>query len=460
MVNKVLKYIVENRMLLPNDKVIVGVSGGADSVCLLNILLEVKKTIPITLYVVHIEHGIRGIESEKDAEFVEKMALQYKLVFRRFSYDVATEAKKNGLGTEEMGRIIRYQAFENVRKEFDCNKIAVAHNKNDNAETMLFNLFRGSGLKGLSGILPVRFNIIRPLLCIERKEIETWLAEHNIAYRTDQTNFEEDYTRNRLRLNVLPYVQKNINKQALAHIDQASRIIYETWEYLEEETDKVYSKCVLRKDENMVIRIPEFIHVSDIIKKNIIRKCLESYQKGLKDITNKHIDCILTLVNNHTGKSIHLPNTLQASRGYNEIIIGFKSKALLLEKEEILIQAPGSYLFMGYKFEFSLEQYEKNQIIPENIYTKWFDYDKIGNDLRLRTKEAGDYLVVNSCGGTKKLKSYFIDEKIEKEKRDSIPLLCDNNHIIWAVGYRISEKYKISLDTKKVLKVQVNGGKE
>lgn len=447
-------------MLLPDDRVIVGVSGGADSVCLLDILIKIKGAIPITIYVVHVEHGIRGQESLEDAAFVEKLAKTKQLMYRRFSYDVLAEADKAGLGTEEMARVLRYQSFQTAQKEFHCNKIAVAHNKNDNVETLLLHLFRGSGLKGLSGIMPVRDNVIRPLLCVERSEIEDYLKQQEIAYRTDKTNFEEDYTRNKIRLNVLPYVKENINNQVVAHMDAASKMIYEAWEYLEEETDRIYNECVESKDNVNHIKISGLNDVSDILKKNIIRKCIGNVGKGLKDITNLHVESVLGLLNQQAGKTVHLPYGLKARRSYGEIIIAKMEITNSPVKESIPIKVPGIYHFNNLRFEFSLEDKEKNQIIPENIYTKWFDYDKIGNDLRLRTRETGDYFVVNSCGGTKKLKSYFIDEKIEREKRDAIPVLGDNNHVIWVVGYRISEAYKVNKYTKKVLKVQVSGGKD
>lgn len=460
MVNKVLQFIEEKKMLLPNDSVIVGVSGGADSVCLLNILIMMKDIIPITVYVVHIEHGIRGLESIEDANYVESLADKYNLGFKKFSYDVQAEASNACLGMEEMGRILRYQSFHTALQEFNCNKIAVAHNKNDNVETSLLNLFRGSGLKGLSGIPPVRDNIIRPLMCVERKEIEAWLKKHEIEYRTDKTNLEDEYTRNKIRLNIIPYLQENINRQVITHIDNTSKIIYEAWEYLEEETDKVYSRCVESKDQSNIVKITAFMNESEIIKKNIIRKCISNYEIGLKDITNAHVESILALISNHVGKSINLPNNLKVKRSYNEIIFENYSKdKIILNEETINIKVPGMYMFKGNLFVFSLEEYEKNQIIPEKMYTKWLDYDKIRGDLQLRTRETGDYLEVNSLGGTKKLKSYFIDEKIEKDRRDSIPLLIVNNHAVWVVGYRISEKYKVNNHTKRVLKVQVNGGK-
>lgn len=488
MIERVIKFIREKEMLLPDDNIIVGVSGGADSVCLLHMLMKVSRIIPVKLYVVHIEHGIRGEESIKDAEYVEELCKIYNLPFKLYSYDVIKEAEKNRLGTEEMGRILRYRAFEafaeQLREELfkdypkkDINaekavriKIAVAHNKNDTVETTLLNLFRGSGLKGLTGIPPVRGNIIRPLLCLERFEIEQWLKTENIQYKDDASNFEEDYTRNKIRLKVLPYVRDNINSKAVANIDNAARFLTQANSYIEEQSKSAYLRCADESDKKISIRLDEFDREADIIKRNIIIECIRNVNGGLKDIGNVHIEAVLFLAANSTGKSVNLPYGITARRSYRTIdiyieknednIIGIETKTKDTIKEVIDISVPGICIYGGYEFEFSLEKNEKDKIIPEKMYTKWFDYDKIIDTLRLRTRETGDYIEVNSLGQTKKLKSYFINQKIEQNLRDKIALLCDNKHVIWIVGYRISERYKVTDKTENILKVHVlNGGK-
>ena len=192
MIQKILKFITENDMLKANDRVIVGVSGGADSVCLLFTLMEIRREIPLTLAAVHVEHGIRGEDAKEDARYVQRLCQEYDIPFRKYCYRVAEIARERKQSVEEAGRELRYQAFEEACREYHANKIAVAHHMDDDAETVLLNLFRGSGLKGLAGIPAVRGKIIRPLLCVSRQEIEQYLTEHGIAYRTDATNLTEE----------------------------------------------------------------------------------------------------------------------------------------------------------------------------------------------------------------------------------------------------------------------------
>ena len=199
----------EHHMLTPGDRVVAGVSGGADSVCLLFVLLKIREEIPFSLHGVHVNHGIRK-EAGEDAAYVEQLCSQFGLPFILVKENVRERAAAEKRSEEEMGRLVRYQAFESVMKSVGANKIAVAHNSNDQAETMLFHLFRGSGLSGLCGIRPVRDHIIRPILCLERKEIEQYLEERKIAYCKDATNEEDDYTRNRIRHHILPYAEQEI----------------------------------------------------------------------------------------------------------------------------------------------------------------------------------------------------------------------------------------------------------
>lgn len=447
-------------MIDKGDRIIVGVSAGADSVCLLYMLLFIQKHIPVDICIVHIEHGIRGKDSIEDAEFVEKLAHDKGIKFRMFSYDVISEAKKRNIGTEEMGRILRYQSFERAAEQVwgseATYRIAVAHNKNDNAETVLLNLFRGSGLKGMTGIPYKRGNIIRPLIETSRNEIESWLKSHDIAYRTDSTNFETEYTRNKIRLKVLPYVQEEINNQSLDNICHFSDSAREAYEYIEKQIQKAYDKYVLH-DDDIFIK-DECLNEEMVIIKGVVKCSIEKAAQKSRDITRKHIEDVTALFFRQTGRMLNLSEGIEAKRVYGGIKI-YKNKEnhkdINTECRYIDIKAAGEYVFMGKKYSVSVENWEKNQFIPEKIYTKWFDYDKIKGALQLRNKKPKDYLQINKEGHNKKLKAYFTDEKIPKEERDDIMLLADGSHIIWIVGYRISEAYKITEDTKKVIKVQL-----
>lgn len=467
METKVYKYIKENKMIENGDKIVVGVSGGADSVCLLNILLYLQDFISFDICVVHIEHGIRGQDSIEDAKYVEKLAADKGVSFKMFSYDVQAEGKKLGLGTEEAGRILRYQSFEKAAKEYFGNenfKIAVAHNKNDSVETVLHNLIRGTGLKGVSGIPGQRDNIIRPLLCVERCEIEKWLEKRNIGYRTDCTNFETDYTRNKIRLNILPQIREDINPQVINNISAFADLANEANEYIEEQVEAAYEKYVSLDGYKIIIH-NECLSENKVIIKGIIKMSIGYVAKGLKDISRCHIEDTLNLFSKQVGKKMSLLDGIAAKRIYEGVRIEPMKDIRLAKKEndvtkKILIEAAGEYKFNDLDFTITIEKWEKNQLIPEKMYTKWFDYDKIEGVLQLRNRESKDYIQINQAGQRKKLKAYFVDNKIPQEERQNITLLADDSHIIWIVGYRISEAYKVTDSTKRVLKVQVNGGNE
>lgn len=468
MIKQVLKYVKENQMLSNNDTIVIGVSGGADSVCLFFALLELKKEYHLDLYVVHINHGIRGEQAKEDALFVEELCSNYGVGFVLVTENVREIAKKERISEEEAGRNVRYEAFHNICNKLGANKIAIAHNSDDKAETVLFNLFRGSGLKGLTGISAIRDNIIRPLLCVNRSQIEKYLEDRNITYCTDLTNLETDYTRNKIRLKVLPYISEYINNNVKEHIVQTSVMIDETLSYIESNANDCFEKIVKQKDGQYSIRIGEFIVENIVIQKLVIRKMIERLAGKLKDITSEHVNMVLSLIEMQVGKRVNLPYSIVAQKGYEDIklyvannnITKDKTKEKILQQEEITI--PGSYFVENenLQFEFNLIKYKKNLIIPQNGCTKWFDYDKINNTVSLRNRREGDFLQIDRRGSKKKLKAFFIDRKIPKEERDEILLLADGNHIMWVVGDRISEAYKIDENTKYVLTVKLYGGNE
>ena len=234
---KVFAYMEEHAMIHAGDKVIAGVSGGADSMCLLFVLLDYRRLLPFSLTVAHVEHGVRGQESIGDARFVEKICREHKIDYRLVSCQVVEIAKREKLSVEEAGRRARYEAFERIREEMGADKIAVAHNQDDQAETVLFQIARGSGLRGAGGIRPVRGNIIRPLLCLSRAEIEAYLRGRSQTWRTDATNSGLDYARNRIRHQILPVFEKEINSASRAHIAALAQELQHVQAYMEQETE-------------------------------------------------------------------------------------------------------------------------------------------------------------------------------------------------------------------------------
>ncbi len=443
MYKRVRDFIIENKLVEEGDRIIIGVSGGADSVCLLDIFIELKNELDFEIFPVHINHGIRGKSAKEDENYVKVLCDKYGLILSVYEKDVPKFARVNRLTEEEAGRVIRYECFEQEMQLNSANKIAVAHHKNDNAETVLINLFRGSGLEGLKGMAPKNGKLIRPLLCCQRQEIEEYLAVKGIEYCTDETNLSNDYTRNKIRNNIIGYAKEEINSGVVENIVAAAETVNMALEFIQKYTNSAIEKCVRLENGRAIIDNNIYRDYDDITRTNVMRHAIDKVC-GLKDIGRIHILAADKLRDMESGKCIDLPKSTVAKKEYDSIII---------EKATVIVNEPP-------KITYEVKEWTGCKIIENCDYTKLFDYDKIVNRLELRTRRDGDYIVVNSAGGKKKIKDYFIDMKVPRQDRDSIYLLADGNHIVWIIGYRISEAYKIKDNTKKVLKVTVHLEKE
>lgn len=466
MFNRVKEYINQYKMIEKGDRVAVAVSGGADSVCLLHMLLEIGKDMNINMLVIHINHGIRGEEAKLDEDYVKNLANALKLEYICFHEDVPAIAKAENLSEEEAGRNVRYQSFFRVALEKQCDKIAIAHNKNDIAETVLFNLFRGSGIKGLSGILPVSeriyrnksYRIIRPLLCLEREEIELYLSNKNISYQIDKTNLGYDYSRNKIRNHILSYAKDEINSNAVSHIVRASLQLQEIDKYVDLLADAKYNELV-KEDEKgaLYFDIGEYKKLDLVIQKEVIRRAIMKLANRLKDIEAKHVDQVLSLVDKQVGKMIDLPYDIIVLKEYNSIKLYKEGKDNKdpVPISPVIINIPGQYYCQNINMilDVSIIKYNKNETVPKNSCIKWFDYDKIESTIVLRTRNEGDYIEINASAGRKKLKDYYIDQKIPRYERDLKLLVADGSHVMWVMGQgeRISERYKVNDNTTNIL---------
>ena len=483
---KVKKFMDEHHMLESGDRVVAGVSGGADSVCLLFVLLKIREQIPFSLHVVHVNHGIRR-EAGEDAAYVEQLCSRFGLPFTLVKEKVKERAAAEKRSEEEMGRLVRYEAFEKVLKEVGANKIAVAHNSNDQAETVLFHLFRGSGLSGLCGIKPVRDHIIRPILCLERKEIEQYLGEKKIAYCRDATNEEDDYTRNRIRHHILPYAEQEIAQGCVSHMAQTAAMLSETEAYLERRTRDARALVVRTIPVNSSahqtqghnaskeaigfrISCSGFLAVDTVIGKRLIYRLLRELSPGGRDMTYVHVQDVMELLTREGNRQIHLPYGIVAQRQYDQVQLERWMDGISGAADEPFVTIGHQDLLSGRPITMELGSYtmylqiffNKNyKDIPENRYTKWFDYDKIKERLTIRTRRTGDFLSIRGASAEmihKSVKDYMVTEKIPRQDRDKILLLTEGNHVLWIVGHRISEYYKISKNTKRILQVQLIRG--
>ena len=449
---------------------VLGVSGGADSVCLLFVLLSLQKELHLGLHVVHVNHGIRA-EAVEDAAYVESLCQAHKLPFYLYERDIPAIARERGCSQEEAGRQVRYEAFEEVLQMQGCTKIAVAHNSNDRAETMLFHLFRGTGLTGLGSIRPVREQVIRPILCLKRTEIESYLTERQIAYRRDSTNDSDDYTRNKIRHNILPYAEQEIVRGCITNMNRTADILAETENYIEEQVKKAEENCVVAADAADMLYVLDrqrFLQEHSLIQKRLLLQLLKELSPMHKDIAAIHVEDVLTLFTREGSRCIHLPYGIVGSRQYEQVLLERRTgnkqtgqwQPVSINPRELSEKELSFPLGWGRHVYLKLLNCGKEGInykdIPQNQYTKWFDYDKIKECVMLRTRCTGDFLCIRGQETLqhKKLKDYMVTEKIPKKRREELPLLAEGSHVLWLVGYRISEYYKVEASTKRILQVR------
>ncbi len=461
---KVLNYINENRMIENGQNIVVGVSGGADSMCLLDILASLQGDLGLSLLVVHIHHGIRGQSADRDAQFVKIYCQERNIPCVVKRYDVPALATQWGMSHEEAGRRVRYEAFDEALRSMGDEargSIAVAHNADDNAETVLLNMFRGSGLKGMTGIRPVRDSIIRPILCLTRDEIETYNKEHNISYVQDETNFTEEYTRNKIRLGLLPRI-KDINPRAGEHINKTAEALSLVDDYMECQAREAYQELVTADEtgEKLYIEVDGFANLHRAMQLEVVKRCIYNVAGRAKDITKQHIDSVLALFQMTVGRRVSLPYDMVALRQYDSVWVCKASELDCQSKDDEIvdIHGPGQYhiTLAGQSLKLTVvEDTFSSEIFEENQYTKWIDCDIMKCDLQVRTRRDGDYIVIDDRGSRKKLKDFFIDKKIPKEDRDAILVVADGSQIVWVIGHRLSGAYKVSESSEHITKLQI-----
>lgn len=489
---KIREFIEKYHMITTGDRVIAGVSGGADSVCLFFALLELKKEIGFELVVVHVNHGLRGEAADRDEAFVRNLCEKYKIPLEVSSVQLESIAKKRKQSLEEAGRIVRREAFSKAMQKYDGTRIALAHHQNDNAETLLMNLARGTGLTGLGGIRPVNGVFIRPLLCLNRGEIEHFLKARDQDFCIDATNAETEYTRNRIRHLVVPVLEEQVNSQAIRHMNDAIEQIWELQDYMDLQARKAFGECVVMEKQAgetvCLIRDREWRTYPDILKKMIIRQCLYNVSGRTQDIGQVHVNAIAELFEKQSGRRLDLPYCVKAVRRYEGVQIGKivcgseeirerieihdsrtgrnREKDFSYRKESLVkLQIPGETYLEDRNLRIECEIFPKKagvsfQDIPQKPYTKWFDYDIIRKALFIRTRRSGDSIVIDKDGHRQKLKSWFINEKIPAEERENQLLIAEEDQVVWILGHRMSSAYQVSENTRKILQIRITEEKK
>ena len=442
---KVCEYIKLNNLIDKNDNIILGVSGGADSVCLLYIINTIKEEYALNITAVHINHMIRETAG-RDEDFTRKLCEKLGVKFVSYKTDCPAISERDGISLEEAGRNERYRLFnETGEKEYgkDNYKIAVAHHMDDLAETLIFNMARGTGINGLASVKCKSGNIIRPLLCVTRAEIEEYLYRAGVEYVNDETNFSDDYARNKIRHKIIPTMNE-ITEKAVNHMASCAGQLGEIEDYLRDQTDLLWEKYV-REFEKEILILDTVLNEHPALVKRVIHRALTEVAGRARDISAIQIEAVLNLFELQTGRKRDLIYNMEALRVYEGVKILTKKEVSEEDKENILGM-----------LHFEIKDRDFSQNIPTDLYTKWFDYDKIKYSLNVRFRREGDYLTVNEQNAKKLLSDYMTNEKIPSDKRDEIPLLADGDHILWVAGYRISNYYKVTDETKKIVVATYN----
>ncbi|NJA04009.1 tRNA lysidine(34) synthetase TilS [Clostridioides difficile] len=441
------------------DKIVLGLSGGPDSVCLLHVLNRLKKDFNIEIYAAHLNHQIRGIEAQKDALYVSKLCEDMGIIFFVKSINVPKYCENEGLSLEEGARKLRYEMFYEIKDKIKANKIAIGHNLNDQAETVMMRIMRGTGLKGLKGIDYIRDNcIIRPILDVERNEIEEYCEAYNLNPRIDKTNLENIYTRNKIRLDLLPYMKDNFNSNVIESIVRMSNSLKSDNDYIEKEAEAKFREVSNIKEKGFVeINLDDFVCLHDAIKVRVLRNSIKHILGDTNFVDQRHIEDIMSLEDNSkVNKMLTLPRNIFVYRKKDSIIL--TNEEIVNEEIEFYYNVPSN----GFIKIKELKQIIETQVMSIDRYksmkldnsSKGFDFNKVKGGIVIRSRRQGDKIKL--AMGSKKVKDLFIDLKIPREERCKIPIITDSEGIICVGDYKISENYKIDENTKEVLKINFN----
>ena len=451
-VTKVKETILRYGMVDSGDLLIVAVSGGPDSVCLLDILNNIKDELRVRLAVAHYNHGLRQGEDESETRFVHQLATSMNLPFETGKSSLSTH--ENIASLEEKARNARYGFLEGVKNRLHAHKIAMGHNLNDQAETVLMRLFRGSGSSGLAGIPPCRDNtIIRPLIEIKRDEIESYLKEREISYVIDISNYDTRYLRNRIRLELIPLLLQ-YQPRLIEHLGQLADMLREENEFLELlAQDWVEKEAELNTDRELIIPLPAFKDLSQPLRNRVTRHLFKKIGKGLRRIDLSHTQSVSKLA---CGKNpqgmLNLPNGLIVKKVYDRLNFTLET----VQKPKgfcYLLGGPGTFSLDQIGRSISLVEMESSANLERanSQWTAYLDAEKIKYPLVARNSLPGDRFIPLGMVGHKKIKDLFMELKIPSEKRALIPILISRDTPVWICGYRIDERFKITSETEKIL---------
>jgi len=445
-------------MIQPRETVLVGVSGGVDSLALLHVLHTLRHQLNCQLHVAHLDHGFRE-DSAGDAVYVAEQADQLGLPISSIRIDVPQLMRDQKLSAEVAARQVRYQFYECISKRIGATKIALGHHRGDQAETVLMNLLRGAGASGLKGILPIREGkFIRPLLAFSKKEIEDFVAQLGLQPRCDATNYQLDYLRNRVRLELIPALERAYNSNIQNTLNQTAELLQTESDYLETLAHDAFQACRIESytPDTVVLDCYLFREHHLALRRRILRLAVAEVFGEIRNLYFNHFESMLNLIDGEAPNSaLDLPNGGAFRRAYNRVLI--QKAAASQPPFEYEVAVPGHTPLPRLEAEMiaTVVEHPINctpaDKFPDGKFQAVFDLDRLQLPLTLRQRRDGDRFHPFGMQGTKKLKDLLIDAKIPRQKRGRIPVLMSGDEIIWVVGYRTSEPFKIRAETKRRL---------
>ncbi len=458
--DKVLQFIKEHSLISGQETIIVAVSGGPDSVCLLHLLTTVREKLGIELHAAYLNHMLRGAEAEAEAAYVREFVHALDTPSTIEAFDVASYSREHHLSLEEAAREVRYRFFSQVAKSWGAKRAAVGHTAADQVETILLHLIRGAGTRGLSGMRPQALYkyrqgeliVIRPLLCLSREETEAYCQEHNLTPQRDSSNLSLSYLRNRVRHELLPLL-RDYNPNIDHALLRTAAIASDEAAFFEQQVAEVWSKVGQEGNGGIALDKREFFTLHPALKRYLSREVLQVLLGDMKDIEAKHIEAMKEALSWEAGKKLSLPQGLTLTTEYDRCLIS-RGNSLCpfpaLWDDEYPLNIPGETVIVGWRVISEIMPRQAAEIAADG-FDAWVDFEAVGENLVLRTRRRGDRFQPYGMNRAKKLQDFMVDAKIPQFWRDSIPLMCSSEEIYWVVGWRISEKAKVEEKTEQVL---------
>ena len=460
---KVLEFIKRNGLITPGEKAVVAVSGGADSVCLLHVLAHWQIELRVELHVAHLNHQLRGAESDSDASYVSALAFEFGLPTTLGQRDVATYRKQQGLSLEEAAREMRYDFLAEVAKSIGANKVVIGHTYDDQIETVLMHLIRGAGLAGLRGLQPLsvfirktkeRLETVRPLLEVTRQETSDYCRLHRLQPCADSSNENLDLLRNRVRLELLP-VLKDYNPNIDNALNRLAVLAGDDASYIEEQALQLWDTVAEKKRGAIHLDARKIASLPRAMQRQIFRLAIEQLAGSLKDVEAEHIETMLNFLAKPAGKRIYLPHGLGLSTEYGRLVLASVQASSCpfppLDASSRL-NIPGETRLPGWKINAALHPKDTENIQCGLVAN--FDSEMIGEELIVRRRQRGDRFQPLGMNKTKKLQDFMVDSRIPQSWRDMVPLVCSPQQILWVVGWRIDDRVRVTKNTRSVLRLE------